>query len=117
PRSSHALPGAQGDDRLGRRPLPAVSRLLIANLYFRTRLQTKLAFGHHDFPALKTLIDHHILIDARARLDRAYRYAAIFTYDIDVGSVLARLDGLIRNHHCVVASGQPQPDVHELTGP
>ena len=52
----------------------AVAGLLIPDLHFGPRLQTKLAFGHHGFPAFEPLVDHHVLIDARTRLDRHAPY-------------------------------------------
>src|ERR1035441_8384099 len=79
--------------------------------------QAQLSFNDDGFSGADSLIDHHILADARTGHDRAGFDGLIFLDDVDKGPGLAGLNGLIGDHDGIGLGSEQQGNTHELAGP
>src|ERR1051326_6409837 len=72
--------------------------------------EPQLPLRHHGFTQRKALIDDHVLIDSRSSGDGPLFHRAVLLDDIDIGTVLPRLDGFVRYDQGIVLHGEPQSD-------
>src|SRR5262249_17510179 len=89
----------------------------IANGDHAARRESKLPFGYDGFSCFESFFDDEILIHAWSGRHRLRRHAPILPDDVDKGSVLPALYGLIRNRECIRTRRESQHDIDVLPGP
>src|ERR1019366_5488820 len=93
-------------------PAPAVSHDDAA-----ARRQAQLPLRDHRLAQLQTLVHDHVLIDAGAGGDGPHLHRPILLHHIDIRTVLAGLDRLVRHYDGVWLGGEPQGDTDKLPRP
>src|SRR5579883_221014 len=79
--------------------------------------QPELALGYDCFAGFQAVIDHQVLVDARAGGNRPHFDSAVLLHDVHKLAILAGLHRLVGNHDRIRPHRQPQRDTYELARP